>query len=181
MLNNNYDTLPVRLHNFYLKMKNIPAYYEAAKKQIKNPTVEHTQLAIDQNLGGLSVFETDLEDALKKDNPKKEIADAISRSHKAFKQFSKQSFAERGEKLKNLSGLLLKHKNELGTLMAIEMGKPITHGIFEAVKSAECCVYYANNAENLLKPQLYPVGSDCSVHYEPLGSIFSIMPFNFPL
>jgi len=77
MLNNNYDSLPVRLHNFYLKMKNIPAYYAAAKKQIKNPTLEHTQLAINQNLGGISVFETDLEDALKKDNPKKEIRDAI--------------------------------------------------------------------------------------------------------
>ncbi len=66
MLNNNYDSIDVRLHNFYLKMKNIPAYYEAAKQQIKNPTVEHTQLAIDQNLGGASVFETDLNDALKK-------------------------------------------------------------------------------------------------------------------
>ncbi len=77
MLNNNYDTLPMRLHNFYLKMQNIPAYYEAAKKNIKNPTKEHTQLAIDQNLGGVSVFEKDLEDALKKDNTKKEIADGI--------------------------------------------------------------------------------------------------------
>lgn len=66
MLGNNYDSLDTRLHNFYLKMQNIPAYYEAAKKQIKNPTVEHTQLAIDQNLGGASVFETDLNDALKK-------------------------------------------------------------------------------------------------------------------
>ncbi len=77
MLNNNYDTLPMRLHHFYLKMQYIPAYYEAAKKNIKNPTKEHTQLAIDQNLGGLSVFEKDLEDALKKDNTKKEIADGI--------------------------------------------------------------------------------------------------------
>ena len=66
MLNNKYDSLDVRLHNFYLKMKNIPAYYEAAKKYIKNPTLEHTQLAIDQNLGGSSVFETDLNEALKK-------------------------------------------------------------------------------------------------------------------
>src|ERR1700757_2592766 len=66
MLGNNYDSLDTRLHNFYLKMQNIPAYYEAAKKQIKNPTLEHTQLAIDQNLGGASVFETDLNDAVKK-------------------------------------------------------------------------------------------------------------------
>lgn len=66
ILNGNYDSLDNRLRNFSLKMKNIPAYYEAAKKNIKNPTLEHTQLAIEQNLGGASVFETDLVAALAK-------------------------------------------------------------------------------------------------------------------
>lgn len=66
MLANDYDSLDVRLQNFYLRMKNIPAYYEAAKKQIKHPTAEHVQLAIDQNLGGLSTFREDLDAALAK-------------------------------------------------------------------------------------------------------------------
>ena len=66
ILNENYDTLPKRLHSFYVKMGNIPAYYEAAKAKIKNPTLEHTQLAIEQNQGGLSVFETDLNAAMDK-------------------------------------------------------------------------------------------------------------------
>jgi len=66
ILNGNYDLLDNRLRNFSLKMRNIPAFYEAAKLNIKNPTLEHTQLAIDQNLGGLSVFETDLVAALSK-------------------------------------------------------------------------------------------------------------------
>ena len=66
ILNGNYDTLPKRLHNFFVKMNNVPAYYEAAMKNIKNPTLEHTQLAIEQNIGGLSVFQTDLNDAMVK-------------------------------------------------------------------------------------------------------------------
>lgn len=66
MLNGNYDSLDVRVRNFNLRMLNIPAYYQAAKNNIKNPTVEHTQLAIDQNLGGLSVFENDFKEALNK-------------------------------------------------------------------------------------------------------------------
>ncbi len=100
MLNNNYDTLPMRLHHFYLKMQYIPAYYEAAKKNIKNPTKEHTQLAIDQNLGGLSVFEKDLEDALKKDNTKKEIADGIrARAKEAIAAI--KGFADWLKNLKN--------------------------------------------------------------------------------
>jgi len=66
ILNGNYDSLDVRLRNFNLKMANIPGYYQAAKNNIKNPTIEHTQLAIDQNLGGISVFEKDFHEALNK-------------------------------------------------------------------------------------------------------------------
>lgn len=66
ILNGNYDSLDNRLRNFNLKMNTIPAYYEAAKANIKNPTLEHTELAIAQNLGGISVFEVDLNSALEK-------------------------------------------------------------------------------------------------------------------
>lgn len=92
MLNNNYDSLDVRLHNFYLKMRNIPAYYEAAKKNISDPTTEHLQLAIDQNLGGVSVFENDLKDALQKshlnEKGKKEIESRAAASVAAIKDFA---------------------------------------------------------------------------------------------
>ncbi|MEO6305096.1 MAG: DUF885 domain-containing protein [Bacteroidia bacterium] len=88
MLNNNYDSLDVRLENFYLKMAKIPAYYEAAKQNIKNPTVEHTQLAIDQNLGGASVFSADIDEALKKsklsDEKKIEIKTRATEAIKAI-------------------------------------------------------------------------------------------------
>lgn len=64
IINGNYDTLENRLRDFDLKMKNVPAYYEAAARNLRNPTIEHTELAIAQNLGGLSVFQKDLKDAL---------------------------------------------------------------------------------------------------------------------
>ena len=66
MLGNDYEALDKRLNNFYLKMAAIPAYYKAAMANIKNPTKEHTALAIEQNMGGISVFEQDLPEALKK-------------------------------------------------------------------------------------------------------------------
>jgi uncharacterized protein (DUF885 family) len=66
MLANNYDSLDVRLKHFSEKLKNVNDYYKAAEQTIKNPTLEHTQLAMDQNLGGLSTFKVDLEDALLK-------------------------------------------------------------------------------------------------------------------
>lgn len=88
ILNGKYDSLESRLHNFNLKMNGITAYYEAAKRNIKNPTLEHTALAITQNLGGISVFEKDLNAALNKsklaDSEKKEIKDKAKVAVKAI-------------------------------------------------------------------------------------------------
>jgi hypothetical protein len=41
-------------------MKNIHGFYAAAKENLKTPTLEHKQWTIDQNLGRISVFKTDL-------------------------------------------------------------------------------------------------------------------------
>ncbi len=64
MLGNTYAPLDTRLKSFKARMANVPAFYAAAKLNIKNPTREHTKLAIEQNLGGISVFEKDLDAAL---------------------------------------------------------------------------------------------------------------------
>ncbi len=68
ILNEHYAPLAKRLNSFYEKMANVPAYYKEAEKDLKNPVVELTNLAIDQHLGGLSVFEGDFADSLKKTN-----------------------------------------------------------------------------------------------------------------
>lgn len=68
MLTENYDSLKNRLYNFSIKLKSVPDYYKAAKLQIINPTTEHTKLAIQQNLGGLSVFTEDLPNAIEEAN-----------------------------------------------------------------------------------------------------------------
>ena len=68
ILNEHYAPLAQRLRNFYQKMANVPAYYKEAEKQVKNPVVELTSLAIEQHLGGVSVIEKDFADSLKKTN-----------------------------------------------------------------------------------------------------------------
>jgi len=100
MLNNDYATLSERVHNFYLRMAAIPAYYKAAKNNIKNPTEEHTDLAIEQNLGGVSVFAHDLPDALDKLKlDKREKAKITQSADKAVAAI--QDYAEWLKKLKN--------------------------------------------------------------------------------
>ena len=92
ILNEHYAPLAKRLRNFYQKMANIPAYYKEAEKQIKNPATELTSLAIEQHLGGLSVFGKDLEDSLKKSkipaSEQKQILDRGLASTEAIKAFT---------------------------------------------------------------------------------------------
>jgi Bacterial protein of unknown function (DUF885) len=89
ILNGNYESLENRLRNFNLKMKNIHGFYTAAKENIKNPTLEHKQLAIDQNLGGMSVFKTDLVTALAKSKlPETEKKSILDESRNAIASIS---------------------------------------------------------------------------------------------
>ncbi|MBY5991102.1 DUF885 domain-containing protein [Ferrimonas balearica] len=64
LMNEEYAELDTRLKAVLGRMANVGRYYAAARDNIDNPTLEHTQLAILQNQGGLSVFnETMLEKA----------------------------------------------------------------------------------------------------------------------
>lgn len=65
ILTENYAPLNDRLRSIKGRLANVAQYYKAAKSLISNPVPELLGLAVDQNLGGLSVFESDLLDSLK--------------------------------------------------------------------------------------------------------------------
>ena len=84
--------------------------------------------------------------------------------------------------MRRAAEILVSRKEELGRLMTMEMGKPITAGIAEAEKCASACDYYADNAAGILSPQ--PVdtsGGAGAVYFQPLGVVLAVMPWNFPL
>jgi uncharacterized protein (DUF885 family) len=56
ILNTEYAAKPQRLRTLLKRIAGVPAYYEAARNSINNPTREHTRLAIDQAPGVLSVL-----------------------------------------------------------------------------------------------------------------------------
>lgn len=68
IVQNKNTTNEKKLQALYLRMRNVPAYYENARKMIKNPTIEHTNLAIKQNIGGKEVFTGMMMDSLRKAN-----------------------------------------------------------------------------------------------------------------
>lgn len=61
LLNTDFAPLEQRLRTVLRRLEHVAPYYAAAKQSIRNPTREHTQLAIEQNRGALSVFAEDLE------------------------------------------------------------------------------------------------------------------------
>ena len=60
MLTTDYAPLDRRLRHVLARLAHVPAYYAAARASIVRPTLEHTQLAIQQNKGALDVFGDDL-------------------------------------------------------------------------------------------------------------------------
>jgi uncharacterized protein (DUF885 family) len=100
MLNSNYKTLEKRLQNINKRLLVVPQFYEAAKANIKNPTSEHTQLAIDQNLGGNSVFETDIVLAVEKSKLSQTEKDDILKNAKIAAEAVK-NYADFLKKLNN--------------------------------------------------------------------------------
>ncbi|KQZ26306.1 DUF885 domain-containing protein [Duganella sp. Root1480D1] len=56
VLNTEYAARPQRLRTLLRRIASVPAYYEAARNNIKNPTREHVKLAIDQAPGVLAVL-----------------------------------------------------------------------------------------------------------------------------
>ena len=66
MLGENYKPISARLLAIGYKLKDMPAYFRQAKLNIKNPSKEHTDLAIEQVGNSLPTIEKDLYDSLSK-------------------------------------------------------------------------------------------------------------------
>jgi len=105
----------------------------------------------------------------------------VATATEAFASWRKTAYAERGAILRRCADILEHESAVWGETISLEMGKPITQAIAEARKCAYGCRYFAQNAETLLRDQPTPTDASKSyVHYEPLGIVLAIMPWNFP-
>lgn len=76
IINEDFAPLDERLRSVVSRLENVPAYYEAARANIHNPTLQHTQLAVMQNKGAFSVLS---------DSLKQQVADSgLSAAEKAL-------------------------------------------------------------------------------------------------
>lgn len=113
------------------------------------------------------------------DQAQKLITDADADFHK----WRKTSWATRTEVLNKLANSLKAHKNEIAQIMHDEMGKLLPEAKAEVDKCAVTCEYYASEGPGMLKNHQVKSSpyAKAEVSFQPLGVVFSIMPWNFPL
>lgn len=110
----------------------------------------------------------------------KELQEKIAIAQKAQAQWQEISFEQRQDLLRNLSQNITDHVEEYSHLITKEMHKPIEQSRGEVKKCALMTDFYVN-AQNVLAPEKVSTELSVSeVHYEPLGIILGIMPWNFP-
>jgi len=110
-----------------------------------------------------------------------EVSKIIDGTHQSWGKWKETPMSRRSYHLHIVAGILRSRKEELATLMALEMGKPLQGGRAEIEKCADVCEYYAKNAEQFLNDE--PVDTEASksyISYQPLGIVLAIMPWNFP-
>ncbi len=88
----------------------------------------------------------------------------------------------RAELLHTVAAYLRTHQEALAQLITSEMGKILPEARAEVAKSAGNLDYYATHAPELLRDTVVAMGVEKSaVAYEPLGTVFAIMPWNYPV
>ena len=100
----------------------------------------------------------------------------------AFPAWAARSLQERGAILRAIAAQLRQRKGDIQQAMTTEMGKLKAEALGEIEKCAEACEFYADHAADYLKPQLIDTEAQRSyVRYEPIGCVFAVMPWNFPI
>src|SRR5206468_1135058 len=110
-----------------------------------------------------------------------EIEKRLKRAEKAFEHHRREPLPKRAQLMVAAASLLEQEKEKFARIITLEMGKLFRASIEEIEKCALGCRYYAENAERFLEDEPAQTNAARSyVHYEPLGPVLAIMPWNFP-
>lgn len=101
---------------------------------------------------------------------------------KAFGKWRTRSAFERSEVLRNWFELVMQNADELGTLISLEMGKPVREARGEVAYAATFIKWYAEEATRA-NGEILPAQQQnkrIQIMRQPVGPVFAITPWNFP-
>ena len=109
------------------------------------------------------------------------VQEKINQAHQAFKEWKQTSFEHRRKLFKKLYDIMQENKKQLAKLDTLEMGMLYEDALGDVEKSSNNALYFGKNAQELLSPKSKETKNlDCQIIYQPLGVIFSVMPWNYP-
>ncbi|SMP59639.1 succinate-semialdehyde dehydrogenase / glutarate-semialdehyde dehydrogenase [Neorhodopirellula lusitana] len=112
---------------------------------------------------------------------KDETLDRVGQADKAYRTWRTTDFNERKQAILTFANQLRERQDEFAHLITVEMGKRISESHYEVEFCAEIAEFYANGAERFLADQpMTAVDANAYLHYEPLGVLMGVMPWNFP-
>ncbi len=110
------------------------------------------------------------------------LEQAISRLRQHQHAWRTRPIDERVARIRRLGELIEANVDRLAPVITLEVGKLIHEARAELEKTARLCHYYADLAPTLLQPQTIPTSASRSgVSFEPLGLVFAVMPWNYPV
>lgn len=111
-----------------------------------------------------------------------EITQALSQARVAQAQWKRVPVSERAALCRQAMANLVARKDELGTELTYQMGRPIRYAPREIERMAERATYMSEIAEaSLADIALEPLdGFQRFIRREPLGVVFAISPWNYP-
>ncbi|GAA0873050.1 NAD-dependent succinate-semialdehyde dehydrogenase [Gangjinia marincola] len=114
---------------------------------------------------------------------KNQVKKEIELCHQAFMSWKQVSLEDRAEKISAIGEHLKKNKAPLAELMTREMGKLLKHSKQEIDLCIAICQYTAKNGQKELKDEHreLPDGGKGIITYSPIGVIYGIQPWNFPV
>ncbi|MEO8160854.1 MAG: NAD-dependent succinate-semialdehyde dehydrogenase, partial [Arenimonas sp.] len=107
---------------------------------------------------------------------------ALESSRRAFGPWAALTLEARAGFLRRIGEQLRARREDFASTMTAEMGKLRREALAEVDKCAAACDYYAANAAGYLREQ--PIATEAVksyVGFEPIGCVFAIMPWNFPI
>ena len=111
----------------------------------------------------------------------REIETRLARAAEAAREWRSVPLEQRTRVVRRMGDLLLERHANYAELMTLEMGKPIKAAREEAIKCADACHYFAENAQRFLAPETITLKNETAqVEFHPVGVVLAVMPWNFP-
>lgn len=111
-----------------------------------------------------------------------QVADAVAAAYASGRHWAQQSPRDRAAGLNAVAAKLRRECQLLARQSALEMGKPVSLLQDEIKFSARIFEYYAQHAEEFLRPEVLSetVTERATVVPRPIGVVLAIMPWNYP-